>query len=250
MHPDPATVGPPVVTSGHRKTLRNAIEAACDANDGLTDGVLGDPEGDRPFPGFPFGAEDVDGNGWGSWLTVAPSTVPGVVPTAAFGFGVGLMRYFVYQDPEWSYVDYDFGTYIQDSGPVTQQLAATNPDLDAFRARGGKLLMYHGWADVALSARMSTDYMKAVLTRDPQAGDDVRLFMMPGVLHCAGGDGASFVDWVGEIDRWHTTGKAPDQIVARFRPGDTSEGRPLCAWPASQHYAGGDGRQPDSFACQ
>tara|TARA_A100001037_G_scaffold47995_1_gene39802 strand:+ start:390 stop:617 length:228 start_codon:yes stop_codon:yes gene_type:complete len=45
MHPDPATVGPPVVTSGHRKTLRNAIEAACDANDGLTDGVLGDPEG-------------------------------------------------------------------------------------------------------------------------------------------------------------------------------------------------------------
>ena len=160
------------------------------------------------------------------------------------------MRYFVYQDPEWSYVDYDFGTYIQDSGPVTQQLAATNPDLDAFRARGGKLLMYHGWAEAALSARMSTDYMKAVLARDPQAGDDVRLFMMPGVLHCAGGDGASFVDWVGEIDRWHTTGKAPDQIVARFRPGDTSEGRPLCAWPASQHYAGGDGRQPDSFACQ
>ena len=146
MHPDPATVGPPVVTSGHRKTLRNAIEAACDANDG--------------------------GNGWGSWLTGAPSTVPGVVPSAA------------------------------------------------------------------------------LLARDPQAGDDVRLFMMPGVLHCAGSDGASFVDWVGEIDRWHTTGKAPDQIVARFRPGDTSEGRPLCAWPASQHYAGGDGRQPDSFACQ
>ena len=289
MHPDPQTLGPPTVTAAHRKTLRDAIEGACDANDGLIDGVLGDPEacplepaslacsagntegclppeavravqsvysgmrlpdGSTPYPGFPFGAEDVDGNGWGSWLSGGPRTEPGRVPTAAFGFGVGLMRYFVYQDPDWSYVGYDFGKYARDSAPVTAQLDASNPDLDAFRKRGGKLLMYHGWADVALSARMSTHYMKAVLARDPQAEADVRLFMMPGVLHCAGGDGASFVDWVGEIDRWYTEGEAPERIVARFRPGDASEGRPVCAWPRAPHYDGGDGRQPGSFTCR
>ena len=58
------------------------------------------PGGETPYPGFPFGAEDVDPNGWGTWLSGGDRTVPGIVPTAAFGFGVGLMRYFIYQDPD------------------------------------------------------------------------------------------------------------------------------------------------------
>ena len=289
MHPDPANIGAPVVSKRHRELLRTSIEAACDANDGLKDGVLSDPkactfdvaslvctDGDTgdclppqvvraaqsvyadldvpgakaPFPGFPFGAENVDGNGWGSWLTGGPTAPPGGIPSAAFGFGVGLMRNFVYHDPTWSYVNYDFSTYKRDSDAATAQLAATNPNLDAFRARGGKLLMYHGWSDVALTASMSVNYMNAVLGHDSDAADDVRMFMMPGVLHCAGGKGPSFVNWVGELDRWYTSGQAPERIVANFRPGDTSEGRPLCAWPKQPTYTGGDGRQPDSFSCQ
>ena len=77
-----------------------------------------------------------------------------------------------------------------------------DPDLSAFRGRGGKLLLYHGWSDPALSALMTTRYVDAVLARDPSAAADVRLFMLPGVLHCGGGPGPDRVDYLDALDAW------------------------------------------------
>lgn len=283
MYPDPTTLTTPLVTPEDRQQLRTAIEAHCDAKDGVTDGILQDPttcdfdprtlacaadDGgsclaaekiaairtvyDGPLAaagplhvGFPFGAEATDANGWGSWLTGGAERGD---PSAAFAFGVGFMRYFLYHDPAWSYVGYDWSGFERDSRPLAAVLNADNPDLSAFRARGGKLLMYHGWADVALSAQMSIDYVERVYARDAAARGDVRLFMMPGVLHCAGGTGPWRVDFLEALETWHATGDAPEALSAGYadKPGE----RRLCAWPAQAHYVRGDPETLAAWECR
>ncbi|MEM7218949.1 MAG: tannase/feruloyl esterase family alpha/beta hydrolase [Pseudomonadota bacterium] len=286
MYPNPQRVETPLISPDDRRLLRGAIEAKCDAADGVTDGVLQDPNAcrfdvrslrcgsaprgaclnsdqiqavravydgpragrERLFPGFPYGGEDEDANGWGWWFTDGP--VEGLEDTvnASFAFGVGLMRYFIYGDPEWSYVDYDWSRYQSDAAAVHAALSPTSPDLDAFRERGGKLLLYHGWADTALTAYMSTDYVKAVVERDASAADDVRLFMMPGVLHCGGGPGPSVVDWLQVLTDWQAGGDAPAELTAGW-PNRTG-GRRLCAWPRAAVYQGGDADAPASYRCE
>ena len=288
MFPDPQRLDAALVTAEDRRLLRGAILDACDAQDGLEDGVLQDPtacefdperiacdalsDSGRPclstaaitaintvyqpvvdnsgalHVGFPFGAEDIDNNGWGSWLTGGHGASPAGAPNAAYRFGVGMMRYFVFHDPDWNYTTYDFNDYRDDTRPLAATLNATNPDLSAFRARGGKLLMFHGWADVALSAHMSIDYVQQVLALDSSARDDVRLFMMPGVLHCAGGPGPSVVNWLEALERWHDSGDAPETLTAAYpdRPGQ----RRLCAWPRQAHYLGGDAETIEAYECR
>lgn len=288
MFPDPDRLDAALVSAPDRRLLRRAILDACDAQDGLNDGVLQDPtacgfdpdtlacdaaaESDQPclsaaaltairavyqsvtdstgalHVGFPFGAEDIANNGWGSWLTGGRGDSSTGAPNAAYAFGVGMMRYFVFHDPDWNYATYDFNDYRNDTRPLAAVLNATNPDLDAFRARGGKLLMFHGWADVALSARMSIDYLQQVLARDATAADDVKLFMMPGVLHCAGGPGPSMVNWLEALERWHDSGSAPAQLSAAYpdHPGE----RKLCAWPQQAHYTSGDAESVEAYACR
>ena len=287
MYPDMEDTSSPVVSKEDRTLLRKAILDRCDARDDITDEILTDPNacdfdtaslacgeghsegcltppklaaidaiydgprsesGEQLHVGFPFGAEDVEMNGWGSWLVGRENGAGPGVPSAAFGFGTGLAKYFVYQRPEWSYEGYGFDTWGKDSLAVQQTLNADNPDLDAFRERGGKLLMFHGWSDSALSANMSIDYVERVYDRDPEAEDDVRLFMMPGVLHCFGGRGPSRVDWLGAMEQWHATGKPPEELEAGFLTG--GGGRKLCAWPKQAVFAGSDERSPDAFECR
>jgi hypothetical protein len=90
----------------------------------------------------------------------------------------------------------------KDARLVGTFLNATNPDLDAFKAKGHKLVMWHGWSDPALSALASIDYYERVQARDATIRDYFRLFMMPGVLHCAGGPGPDTVDWPAVIADW------------------------------------------------
>jgi feruloyl esterase len=283
MYPDPGALAHPLVTPEDRARLRAAIEARCDALDGVTDGVLQDPRacdfdpaslacssrtegaclaaekiaaiervydgpqapGGALHVGFPFGAEATDANGWGSWLTGGSTDG---VPSAAYAFGMGLMRYFIYHDPDWSYAGYDWGRFARDARPVDAVLSAKDPDLSAFRGRGGKLLMYHGWADVALSAHMTTDYVDQVYARDPGARDDVRLFMLPGVLHCAGGAGPWRVRFLEALESWHASGVAPDELEAAYddKPGK----RKLCAWPQNAHFVGGNPDTVAAYACR
>jgi len=120
------------------------------------------------YPGWPFG-DEADPQGWRTWITgpvadlmeltarTAP-TLQGVVATQFF-------KYFVYGDSAWSYVGYDLARAGRDGARVAAVVSATNPDLSAFRARGGKLLLAHGWSDPALSARSTIEYFRAVQRR-------------------------------------------------------------------------------------
>ncbi|MEM7017673.1 MAG: tannase/feruloyl esterase family alpha/beta hydrolase, partial [Pseudomonadota bacterium] len=202
-------------------------------------------EGPDNFFGFPFGAEDVDQNGWGSWLAGGRSEG---MPNAAYAFGIGIQRYFVQHDADWDYRNMDFAAFEKEAYPLAQVLNSNNPDLSAFRARGGKLLLFHGWADVALTAHMSTDYVSRVYKHDPAAAEDVRLFMMPGVLHCAGGEGPFQADWIEALRTWHTSGVAPETINASHPAREGA--RKLCAWPKQARHQGGNIEDPASYVCE
>lgn len=106
------------------------------------------------------------------------------------------------------------GEYIRRSGGSDAILAATNPDLRRFRDNGGKLLSYMGWADAIGGIRETIDYHAAVerlIGRDA-APNFYRLFMVPGMNHCGGGDGATMIDWLAALDAWVDGGKAPDAL--------------------------------------
>jgi feruloyl esterase len=135
-------------------------------------------------------------------------------------------------------------------------LNATDPNLDAFKSRGGKLLLWHGWSDPALTALASVKYYDQVQARDSNVRDYFRMFMMPGVLHCAGGPGPDTVDWAAAIDEWVEKGKAPERIVAQKRAGvgaaaTVARTRPLCPYPQRAVYSGtGSIDEAVNFACR
>lgn len=124
------------------------------------------------------------------------------------------MKYLVFHDPDWDYSQYSFDTFFSDVAAVSQTLDATDPNLDTFRARCGKLLITNSWGDMAISPNGTITYYESVIQRDPSAADDVRLVMFPGVEHCSGGPGPWFVDFLDLIDNWVETGEAPDQLTA------------------------------------
>ena len=223
--------------------------------------------GERALPGYPVGGELSPG-GWAKWLTggtslgevgefqegvAAESEDPApVAPSAHFAFGNGVMKYLVFQDPDWDYTDYTFETFYPDAVAAAQTLNATDPDIDAFRARGGKLLMYTGWGDMALTPYGTIEYYEKVIEHNASAADDVRLIMMPGVDHCFGGVGPDWVNYLDEIDKWVETGDPPEQVTAywlneQIQPDGS---RLVCAYPKHVKYNGtGDPREASSFSC-
>ena len=103
---------------------------------------------------------------------------------------------------------------------------ATDPDLSGFRRRGGKLIMYHGWADTALTPLMSVEYYeKASAKNGASTPDFFRLFMVPGMFHCRGGFGTDSFDAMTSLVEWVEAGKAPDSIPAAQRAGDRHAGQ-------------------------
>lgn len=213
------------------------------------------------FPGMPPGGELSPG-GWALWFTGGldlqqdvgdfqegvrtENELPDpVTPNAHFAFGNGVMKYLVFHDPDWNYADYSFDTFRSDVAIVTPTLNATDPDLTAFREQGGKLLIFTGWGDMALSPLGTIAYYEQVLEHDPGASDDVRLIMMPGVDHCLGGTGPDWVNYLDEIDKWVVSDEAPEQLTAywrneQFQP---TGSRLVCAYPQVVEYGGqGDPR--------
>jgi hypothetical protein len=127
-------------------------------------------------------------------------------------------------------------------------LDATDHELSRFKQRNGKLLMYFGWADPALNAQMGVDYYESVLQR---MGADTmsffRLFMVPGMFHCAGGVGCSTFDKLTPLVQWVEQAVAPDSLLgARVVNGKTVRTRPLCPYPQVAQYKGSG--SPDSAA--
>jgi feruloyl esterase len=197
--------------------------------------------------GFPWGGE---GNalGWGSWLAGMSNVAGPGRPSLAYGFSLDFLRYFVEHDPNWSYTKFNLAEYDNDTRALHATISPSDPDLSAFRQRGGKLLIYHGWSDSALSPLMSIRYFDQVMAKDATAKNDVKMFMLPGVFHCNGGPGPDRIDYLDAIDKWSSGGSAPEELTASFASGGS---RKVCAYPKVQTYKGsGDGKSADQFECK
>ena len=129
---------------------------------------------------------------------------------------------------------------------------ATNPNLDAFKAKGHKLVLWHGWSDAGLSPLGTIKYYESVKARDPKLDAFVKMFMLPGVLHCGGGPGPDNADWAAAIDGWVESGQAPERIIAQKGSGAAvTRTRPLCAYPQHAVYTGtGSTDQAENFVCR
>jgi feruloyl esterase len=260
--------------------VHNAVLQACDANDGVKDGVLEDPTKcgfdpkeleckgadagdcltaaqvetaraiyspvlnprtrDIIFPGFERGSE-------AGWATMAGPRI--------FGTGADLFKFVVFQDPNWDYRNFDFDSDVARTEKAENGLLnAGDPNLKAFMDRGGKLIQYHGWADPQIAPGSSVRYYKKVL--DTMGGTTrvqsfYRLFMVPGMAHCGGGDGTSSFDMLAALEQWKEQGKAPDQVPAsRVRDGKVDRTRPLCPYPQVAKYKGtGSTDEAANFVC-
>ena len=262
------------------QTVHNAVLAACDALDGVKDGVLEDPtrckfdpksieckgaEGPDcltgaqvesvrrvyapvtnsrtkhvEFPGFEPGSE----SGW--------NTMAGPQP---FGIGTDLFKYVVFKDPNWDYKTMNWDSDVDLARKEDAVADAMNPDLKGFLAHGARMIQYHGWADPQIAPGSSVDYYKSVLEKMGGASKvmgNYRLFMVPGMAHCGGGDGTSTFDMLAALEQWVEAKKAPDQILAsRMRNGQTDRTRPLCPYPQAAVYNGaGSTDDAANFSCK
>jgi hypothetical protein len=284
--PDPRNITEPISIATLKAVEAQVVEK-CDAVDGVKDGLIDDPRsckvdvaaltgvtdpqrallkaiysetGNKDgviYPAQPVGGEG-ETAGWALWITgVNPMLMTAQKsPSLRYGFGTEMFKYLVFNDPSFDYTRYDLSTYKKDTALASTFLNATDPNLDAFKNRGGKLLLWHGWSDPALTALASVKYYDQVRARDPKAADYFRMFMMPGVLHCAGGPGPDTVDWAAAIDEWVEKGKAPDRLIAQKRSGvgpaaTVARSRPLCPYPQRAVYSGsGSTDDAANFTCR
>ena len=269
------------LSADDRLLVHAAAISACDAADGVVDGVIDSPQ----HCDFDPAVLQCEGAKNGSCLTAAqvgtvrmlytspvnPSTnreITGLVPgselnwtdlgwtNSARSTGLELYRYLVYGDPNWTIDRFDFDTDIVKAEETDDEtLNALDPDLKPFFARGGKLLAYHGWSDAQISPLNATQYYERVVESVGSAEevhDSYRLFMAPGMGHCGGGEGPSVFDKMALIEAWVEEGRAPDHVLAtKFGPeGEVEMRRPLCAYPARAVYDGnGDPKREESFSC-
>jgi feruloyl esterase len=268
--------------------LANAVNKACDANDGIEDGVIDDPlscrfdpatltckEGEDPagcfsakqvkaikdiwsgvhtssgkliFPGLLPGGEAGSG-GWTSWVT-------GSAPFAATHWKAasGFFRDAVFNDPKYNPLNFnydkDMETLTKKFGPM---LDAVDPDLRPLQRSGGKMILYHGLSDPDISALNSIHYYEQVQsTVGKSTPDFVRLFLVPGMQHCGSGPGATAFDGVAALEKWVEDGVAPTRIIAsHVAEGMVERTRPLCPYPQAAVYVGkGSTSDAANFVCK
>jgi hypothetical protein len=280
LYPDPAHLDSTVLSKEALQKLAAGIMEQCDLQDGLKDGIIQNPpavhfdlskvagltaeqrkviqtiyDGARHnqtniYPGFAPVAECVPDQ-WIAWITgPAPAAAARAgAPDLMFAFGTEIFKYLIFNQPNWDYSKYDFSNFEQQTRLAASYLNATDADLAGFKARKGKLIIWHGWADPALPAEATVDYYREVKAKDPKTEDYCRLFMVPGCLHCGGGPGAAEVDWLSVIVDWVEQGKAPERLIAsKTENGKVTMTRPLFPYPEHAAYKGsGDGNSATSF---
>jgi feruloyl esterase len=294
------------IPSSKIPAIAHAVLAACDAKDGVKDGILNDPrqchfdpatmlckegnsdscltqpqitalkklyegahdsKGAQIFPGFVPGGED-GAAGWKLWIT---GDAPG--KGLLFAFGYGFFANMVYENADWDYkkakLDEAFAAATQKFGGV---MDAVDANMKPFHAHGGKLILYHGWNDAAISALNTIDYYQGVVknmgTQDAESF--VRLYMVPGMQHCGGGPGPSAFGQQGlspiindpqqniylALEQWVEKGTAPSTVIASKFEGEAPGAkvkmtRPLCAYPQEAKYKGdGDTNDASNFVCE
>lgn len=273
---DPASYIPPE----KYPVIHKAALAACDAMDGVKDGVLSEPMKCTFDPGV-LACNGADG---ADCLTkpqveaarkiYSPATNPRtgemIFPPMERGSELvwgrlaggpkpieladDYFKYVVFENPQWDFralnFDGDVAKAIQKDGGT---LSAVNPDLRPFFARGGKLITYHGWTDQQVMPENSINYYKSVVTAVGETKVDAsyRLFMVPGMNHCGGGDGPNKFDMLGALELWREEGKAPAVVIASHATdGKVDRTRPLCAYPDVATYKGrGSTDDAANFEC-
>jgi feruloyl esterase len=210
--------------------------------------------GKQFFPGQPIGAEiQATGpnglsSGWEPWM------VSDAGRTTDAQFGESFLRYIAFSkpDPQFELSKFNFETDVEKMGWAARIMDATDPDLSRFQARGGKIVMYFGWADPALTPFMGIDYYEKV---ESQMGlstpDFFRLFMVPGMFHCRGGVGVSTFDALTPVVQWVEKAIPPDHIIgSRVVDDKVIRTRPLCPYPQVAKYKGsGSIDDAGNFAC-
>ncbi len=292
---------PNAITAESAALLNRKVIEACDALDGVKDGVIEDPRACRFDPATLIckagdaagtclteaqvdaanaiysGAKRSDGRpifqglargSEADWAKVWGGKTPG---GSAFDF----FRYSVFQDRDFSNLSFDFdkdtdralSTKVVGNQTV-DEVYNVKPDLSAFARHGGKLIMYHGWADHQISPFASIDFYQQILAKEGRAQTDgfLKLFMLPGIYHCAGGPGAGNFgaagpalrhdpkhDIVRALDQWVTQKKAPHVFVAAHIDAQTKKverTRLICAFPLEARYKGkGSTNNAANFTC-
>jgi feruloyl esterase len=258
----------------------DAVVQACDARDGVEDGIISEPRicsfdpavltctgGDSSACLTPAQAE----NARSAYMPVTTRTGDLVYPGRSPGFESGWRiptpdrplnalfadtpRYIAHgDDPDWDVMSFDLARDLALALGNGGFIEAGDPDLSAFRDRGGKLLLYHGWADPGPAPENTINYYEAVTeTLGGDQDDWMRLFLMPGVGHCGGGVGPSQADFLGALETWRESGAAPDRIIATRSAGGggaAEMSRPLCPFPQVARYTGtGSTNDAASFTC-
>jgi feruloyl esterase len=259
--------------------IHEAALAACDALDGVKDGVITNPQSCRFDPAV-LACKGADTT---SCLTPAqvetartmykplvnPRTkaeiFPGFSPGSELGWttmgsaqpfvlGTQMFEFMVFKNPQFDYKSVDFDRDMAIVDTLEQgNVNAKQTDLSAFVARGGKMIQYHGWADPQISPSSSVEYYDAALKANKgRLQDNYRLFMVPGMNHCGGGDGPASFDMLTALEQWVENKKAPDTIpAAHLANGKPDRTRILCPHPQVATYKGaGDPNDASSFVCK
>jgi feruloyl esterase len=270
-----------LIPSSKYPAIHKAVLDACDALDGAHDGLIENPTlchfdpktllckgADGPscltapqveaarvvmspakstktaeevFPGFEPGNE----LGWGRMLS-GPEPYQTALDT---------WKFIIFQNPAWNWKTFSLERDVAEADRVAKgTLSAVDPNLTAFASHGGKLLMYHGWADQDIAPRASVNFYQATrkATQAPKSNLDwVRLFMVPGMQHCSGGEGPDTFDTVTALESWIEQGHPPASMVASHSTGGKIDRtRPLCPYPQVAKYKGtGSMDEAANFAC-
>jgi hypothetical protein len=283
IYPDPKDLSKPVITNDNLKLLQELVLKQCDNLDGLNDKIINDPRDCKfdlsklpvcpndkggpncftnqqlaaiksiyspmlvgsqiVYPGFPYGLEGENGS-WNDWIMGTSQ-----LPSLHFMFGTNMFKYLVYNNPSWDYTKHHFENFFEETRYASSYLDATQSDYSDFKKRKGKMIMYHGWNDPALSAYATIQHYEEAMKKDKDLPSYIRLFLLPGVLHCGGGTGPDNVDWVKLIQGWTENDKEPERVVlSKMENGKAVMTRPVYPYPRVAVYsAKGESKDEKSF---
>jgi hypothetical protein len=274
------TAGGPISATRLTAVTKAAV-AACDANDGVRDGIINDPRkctydpaalvckaGEDPTTCLSPQEADAIRKIWNGptsasgqrlWFGLERGTpLNGLAGNNAFPIATSHFQYWIRQDPKFDWRTLSEADFEADFTASQQKfhtvIGTDDPNLQAFRQRGGKMIIWHGEADSLIFPRGTVNYFERVLALNggrQQVDQFARLFLAPGVGHCGGGDGPSPTGPFETVVNWVEKGVAPATIPAsRRRENGTVLSRPLCAYPMTAKWTGsGSTDDAASFVC-